>query len=100
MNILSLLLALVYTVVVLGTCGYLLSRGFTQSFILWFGAGAALEAVPRIGFHVLEQLPGGISANVRWMAALSVVAMIGTAFFVVGFLSLAAFLIRTKPPEA
>lgn len=100
MEIISFLIAIVYSVIALGICGYLLARGFTHSFILWFGAGAALEAVPRIGFHVLQQLPGGVGAHVKWMPAFSALGMLGTLCFVVGYLMLALFLVRTKPPEA
>jgi len=99
MEIISLLAGILYTLAVLGICGFLLSRGLTHAFILWFGIGAALQAVPRIGFYVLQQAPGGVGANLHWLPAFSVLGMLGALCFVVGFVALAAFLLRTKPPE-
>ena len=100
MEIISLLVAVLYTLVVVGICAYLLSRGFTHSFLLWFGGAAVLQAVPRIGFHVLQRLPGGVGANDLWLPAFSVLGLLGALCFMAGFVSLAAFLLRTRAPEA
>ena len=100
MDLISLAFAFLYTVVVVGICGFLLARGFTHGFILWFGAGALLEAVPRIGFFVLQQAPGGFSADMGLVPIFSAIGRAGTICFLVGFVLLAAFLLRTRPSAA
>jgi hypothetical protein len=97
MDLISLAFGVFYTVVIVGICGFLLARGFTHAFLLWFAGGALLEAVPQIGYFGLQQAPGGFSAHMTWVPVLFAVGRAGAICSLVGFVLLAAFLLRTRP---
>lgn len=100
MEIISLLFATLYCAFMIGLCLFLISRGITHSFILLFGIGAVLQAMPRLAIFLMQRAPGGFGENMRWFPAISVLGMLGTLCFVAGFISLAAYLLRTRTPGA
>ncbi|MEP6808603.1 MAG: hypothetical protein ABI992_00025 [Chthoniobacterales bacterium] len=100
MNMLPLAWPALYTIIIIGICAYLLIRGLTNSFILWFGAGAIFQAIPRFGYVVLAQSSGGFTANRGWMQAFSAAGILGAVCSVAGFSTLAFYLLRTQPADS
>jgi len=95
MNIISLTLPLLYLLLVLGLCTYLLIRGITHSFIALFAAGALVQMIPRLGFLAMHEAPGGFAANSSYIPMLSIFGMLGSLCFAGGFIALTMFLLRT-----
>lgn len=102
MNLMSWLLPTLYYVFVFGVCTYLLIRGVTHLFVSLFAAGALLGIFRMLGWIALEQAPGGIGENMRYMPVLTLIGSLGMLVSVAAFFSLAAFLLRnerTAPPQ-
>lgn len=100
MHTVMLLFPVLYFLSVLGLCTFLLIRGVTHLFVGLFAGGALLGLVSPLGFLVLQQAPGGFSANTRYLPFLNAFGMLGTCIFVAGFVSLAAFLLRVQKTSA
>ena len=66
MQFISLAVSLLYSVFVVGLCCYLLARGITHLFVILFAVSTILHALPSVGFLLLQQMPGGISAHDTW----------------------------------
>ena len=94
MNTISLALAIIYLLLVLGLCTWLLMRGRAHSFVGLFALGALLELVPRVGFLTLQTVPGGLGANTQFFPLLSLFGIAGTLCFAGGFITLTNFLLR------
>jgi uncharacterized membrane protein len=90
----SLVVPLLYTLFVIAVCGYLLARGVSHLFVMLFAIGALLHALPTVGFLLLQQAPGGISANASWLGVFSLFGVLGTLVSAAAFLLLASFLMR------
>ncbi len=88
MNSFYLVIPVVYGVFVIGVCVFLLLRGCTHSFLLFFGIAAFLHMIPPVGVALLQA-----SGHRQWWSALSLVGTLGTLSSVAAFLSLASFLL-------
>jgi hypothetical protein len=93
----ALVFPLLYTLFVIGVCGFLLARGVSHLFVILFAVGAVLHALPSLGILLLQQAPGGISANARWLGVFSLFGVLGTLISMAAFLLLASFLMQTPP---
>lgn len=94
MNTIALAIALLYLLLVLGLCTWLLIHGVTHSFVGLFAAGAFFEVIPRFGYLALQQAPGGFGANMRFFPLLALFGIAGTLCFAAAFVSLTKFLLR------
>ncbi len=73
---------------------YLLIRGILHPFVGLFAVGALLHLIQGLGFLALQQAPGGISANSRYLPMLSGLGMLGGLVSLAGFVALTLFLSR------
>ena len=94
MHILTPAISLLYFLLVLGLCTFLIIRGVTHLFVGLFAGGALLHLLQSLGYLALNQAPGGYSANLRYFPILSLVGTLGTLVFAAGFVLLAGFLLR------
>lgn len=98
MNSLYLSVPILYNLVVIGICGYLLVRGFTQPFLVLFALAALLHALPPVAMVVMQSGASGYDETMRWMPAISAVGFLGALLSAAGFASLALFLVRLRSP--
>ena len=94
MDTISLAFPILYFLFIIALCTYLLIRGITHSFVALFAGAAVLQMIPRLGYLVLQQTPGGFAAHSRYFPVLSGFGMFGTLVSMAAFISLAAFLLR------
>jgi hypothetical protein len=100
MNIFSLAVPLLYFLLVLGLCTFLIVRGITHVFVGLFAGGALLHLIQSLGYVALNQAPGGYSANARYFPFLAIFGGLGTLAFAVGFVLLTGYLLRPASPTA
>ena len=96
MNVISLAFPVLYFLLVLALCVFLLVRGIAHYFVAFFAAGALIHLVQSLGFLALQQAPGGFGANSIYLPLLSIVGALGTVFFGAGFIALTLFLLRPR----
>jgi hypothetical protein len=100
MDAITLAVPLLYILLVLGLCTYLLIRGVTHAFVGIFAAGALIELIPRLGFIALHQAPGGFGGNAKFIPILTAFGLLGTICFAAGFVSLTTFLLTNTKPQS
>ena len=100
MSILPSLVTLLYLLLVLGLCTYLLIRGITHAFVALFACGALLHMIPPLGYLALRQTAGGVPAYSRYIGFLTIFGAFGTICFAAGFILLARFLLGASSPAA
>jgi len=84
--------------IILGLQVYLLMRGIAHWFVGLFAAGSFLHLLQGVGFLVLQQAPGGISAHAGYLPILSGLGMLGGLVSLAGFIALALFLLQREEP--
>ncbi len=99
MNTLLTIAGTLYVLLVLALCAWLLLRGITHSFVGLFAAGALLELIPRFGFLVLREVPGGFPLHAGLIPILSVFGILGILSFAAGFITLTMFLLSAPKTD-
>lgn len=100
MNSISLLLPLLYFLLVLGLCAYLLIRGITHTFVALFAGGALLHLIQSLGYFAMQEALGGFSANRQYFPILALLGGFGTICFAAAFITLTLFLLQAERPAS
>jgi hypothetical protein len=100
MNIIAWGVPLLYSLLIIALCGYLLIRGITHAFVGLFAAGALLHMLQAMTYIFLTQMPGGIGAYSTYLPLVGIVGGIGTVISAAAFITLTTFLVRPVAPSA